>query len=358
MAIARRILAGWRPGGRDTRSRWTDRPPRRRRPRPVADAPVAQLLARERDLAKGWLLAVLEEAELDEARERAGGRARGRWPPAVRGGGEGAGRRRASSRGWAMAARSSRSPARAGELLGAAEPHRRAAGGRRPDRRDLERRACRLARRPRREAVAALAGRLAAVTGAGADRRCSGVSSDPTSPLRPRRNRRRAVERDAGAMRSSAARRGDLAAGAWLLVELDDADRLRAAATGPEAADAFARFTQAIALGRPPPGHPRAGEREPQLADRARHRPPRRRGPAGRAHRRAARGGRLARRTARRVGRRRRPRRGRQRRRGPDRRSRGGVPGRGSRRRRADRAGDDPSGPRARGGPAPAAPRS
>jgi GGDEF domain-containing protein len=42
-------------------------PPRIRRPRPVADAPIDALLARAEDLAKGWLLAVLERAPLDDA---------------------------------------------------------------------------------------------------------------------------------------------------------------------------------------------------------------------------------------------------------------------------------------------------
>jgi GGDEF domain-containing protein len=43
----------------------TSGPPRRRRARPVADAPVDALLGRSEDLAKGWLLALLEEAALD-----------------------------------------------------------------------------------------------------------------------------------------------------------------------------------------------------------------------------------------------------------------------------------------------------
>jgi GGDEF domain-containing protein len=42
-------------------------PPRRRRARPVADAPVDVLLSRGEDLAKGWLLALLEQAPLDDA---------------------------------------------------------------------------------------------------------------------------------------------------------------------------------------------------------------------------------------------------------------------------------------------------
>jgi GGDEF domain-containing protein len=42
-------------------------PPRRRRARPVADAPIEALLARGDDLAKGWLLAVLEDAPLEAA---------------------------------------------------------------------------------------------------------------------------------------------------------------------------------------------------------------------------------------------------------------------------------------------------
>ncbi len=42
-------------------------PPRRRRARPVADAPVDALLLRAEDLAKGWLLAMVEQAPLDEA---------------------------------------------------------------------------------------------------------------------------------------------------------------------------------------------------------------------------------------------------------------------------------------------------
>src|ERR1700748_2462716 len=42
-------------------------PPRRRRARPVADAPIDALLPRAEDLAKGWLLALLEQAPLDDA---------------------------------------------------------------------------------------------------------------------------------------------------------------------------------------------------------------------------------------------------------------------------------------------------
>jgi GGDEF domain-containing protein len=42
-------------------------PPRRRPARAVADAPIDPLLARLDDLAKGWLLAMLEQASLDEA---------------------------------------------------------------------------------------------------------------------------------------------------------------------------------------------------------------------------------------------------------------------------------------------------
>jgi GGDEF domain-containing protein len=41
--------------------------PRRRRGRPVADAPIDALLLRTGDLAKGWLLALLEDAPLDRA---------------------------------------------------------------------------------------------------------------------------------------------------------------------------------------------------------------------------------------------------------------------------------------------------
>jgi len=41
--------------------------PRRRRARPVADAPINALLVRSEDLAKGWLLALLEDAPLEEA---------------------------------------------------------------------------------------------------------------------------------------------------------------------------------------------------------------------------------------------------------------------------------------------------
>jgi GGDEF domain-containing protein len=44
-------------------------PPRRRRARPVADAPIDALLLRAEDLAKGWLLALLEQAPLDDAPE-------------------------------------------------------------------------------------------------------------------------------------------------------------------------------------------------------------------------------------------------------------------------------------------------
>ncbi|HEX8976389.1 MAG TPA: RsbRD N-terminal domain-containing protein, partial [Solirubrobacteraceae bacterium] len=42
-------------------------PPRRRRARPVADASVDALLDRSEDLAKGWMLALLEQAPLDDA---------------------------------------------------------------------------------------------------------------------------------------------------------------------------------------------------------------------------------------------------------------------------------------------------
>jgi GGDEF domain-containing protein len=42
-------------------------PPRRRRARPVADAPIDALLMRTEDLAKGWLLALLEQAPLHES---------------------------------------------------------------------------------------------------------------------------------------------------------------------------------------------------------------------------------------------------------------------------------------------------
>ena len=42
-------------------------PPRRRRARPVADAPIETLLQRTEDLTKGWLLALLEQAPLEHA---------------------------------------------------------------------------------------------------------------------------------------------------------------------------------------------------------------------------------------------------------------------------------------------------
>jgi len=42
-------------------------PPRRRRARPVADAPIDPLLTRSADLTKGWLLALLEQAPLEDA---------------------------------------------------------------------------------------------------------------------------------------------------------------------------------------------------------------------------------------------------------------------------------------------------
>jgi GGDEF domain-containing protein len=41
--------------------------PRRRRARPVADAPIDVLLGRSEDLAKGWLLALLEQSPLGDA---------------------------------------------------------------------------------------------------------------------------------------------------------------------------------------------------------------------------------------------------------------------------------------------------
>jgi GGDEF domain-containing protein len=42
-------------------------PPRRRHARPVGGAPIDELLGRSEDLAKGWLLALLEQAPLDTA---------------------------------------------------------------------------------------------------------------------------------------------------------------------------------------------------------------------------------------------------------------------------------------------------
>ena len=54
-------------GMRDTRRPMLPVPPRRRRARPVADAPIDSLLPRSEDLTKGWLLALLEDAPLDEA---------------------------------------------------------------------------------------------------------------------------------------------------------------------------------------------------------------------------------------------------------------------------------------------------
>src|ERR1700744_4684321 len=54
-------------GARDRRRPMPPMPPRRRRARPVADAPIDALLPRSKDLAKGWLLALLEQAPLDDA---------------------------------------------------------------------------------------------------------------------------------------------------------------------------------------------------------------------------------------------------------------------------------------------------
>ena len=42
-------------------------PPRLRRARPVADAPIDALLLRVEDLTKGWLLALLEQHDLEQA---------------------------------------------------------------------------------------------------------------------------------------------------------------------------------------------------------------------------------------------------------------------------------------------------
>ena len=52
---------------RDRSSAMPHGPPRRRRARPVADAPIDALLLRAEDLAKGWLLALLERAPLVDA---------------------------------------------------------------------------------------------------------------------------------------------------------------------------------------------------------------------------------------------------------------------------------------------------
>jgi outer membrane biosynthesis protein TonB len=48
------------------------RPPRRRRARPVADAPIDELLSRTDELAKGWLLELLEQSPLELAAAIAG----------------------------------------------------------------------------------------------------------------------------------------------------------------------------------------------------------------------------------------------------------------------------------------------
>jgi GGDEF domain-containing protein len=60
-----RLSAGAVTARRDKTAPMSPGPPRRRRARPVADAPVDALLARSEDLAKGWLLALLERAPLD-----------------------------------------------------------------------------------------------------------------------------------------------------------------------------------------------------------------------------------------------------------------------------------------------------
>jgi GGDEF domain-containing protein len=52
---------------RDIPPRMPSATPRRRRARPVADAPIDSLLLRSEDLTKGWLLALLEQAPLDDA---------------------------------------------------------------------------------------------------------------------------------------------------------------------------------------------------------------------------------------------------------------------------------------------------
>src|ERR1700744_1070487 len=54
-------------GARDRRRPMPPMPPRRRRARPVADAPIDALLPRSEDLAKGGVLALLEQAPLDDA---------------------------------------------------------------------------------------------------------------------------------------------------------------------------------------------------------------------------------------------------------------------------------------------------
>jgi GGDEF domain-containing protein len=54
--------------------------PRRRRARPVADAPVDALLARADDLAKGWLLELIEQAPLDHAARILAGELAGSGP--------------------------------------------------------------------------------------------------------------------------------------------------------------------------------------------------------------------------------------------------------------------------------------
>jgi GGDEF domain-containing protein len=62
-----RITRAEPTGARDRRGRMPPVTPRRRRARPVADAPVDSLLLTSAELAKGWLLALLEQAPLEEA---------------------------------------------------------------------------------------------------------------------------------------------------------------------------------------------------------------------------------------------------------------------------------------------------
>ena len=95
--------------------------PRRRRARPVADAPVDALLARVEDLARGWLIALLEQAPLHEAPGIAGDALTRDGPricdAALRALGDDADLRRLQV-GGALAPLA----ARVGELAGAAQP--------------------------------------------------------------------------------------------------------------------------------------------------------------------------------------------------------------------------------------------
>lgn len=198
---------------------------------------MAQLLARDHDLARGWLLAVLEQAELHEAAGVLASELAVEGPRLC----AAVVRALADDAELALLREDGALEplaARAGELLGAASL---ADALRAVDALSAVIWSAAVTAWPAADgaAVAALADRLADVTALvriAVLRRLRDGGEELAAPALWQRTLSAEIE---------AADRDDRPL-ALLLVELDDPDRLRSAATGREAEDAFERFTQAI----------------------------------------------------------------------------------------------------------------